>query len=870
MKKYILSLLLLISSVSFGSALTNGAQCISTTIPTKMYAGETKTVSVTFKNTGTKTWTNLSPGSKTGNYDASLWPWPPTTGTTALPNLLDEIPGGPSSTVAPGGSVTYSFTVTAPAVAGTYPIAYRMLEQNVAWFGDSCGQNAVVVVPPPKNLSECISTTIPSTMNVGEKKVVTVTFKNKGAGTWTNNEGGRTGNYDMSLWPHPPATTNNTDPSIIYSLPASSVSSGATTTFTFTLTAPTSPGTYPINYRMLEQNVEWFGDACGKDKVVVTQPPLAVKDAQCIAHTIPSTMMAGESKLVSVTFKNTGTDSWANNDGALRGDINVAMPGYRSPQSYIPSTISRLPVSPVKTGEQVTLNFILTATTTPGTFYPAYKMVENNVGFFGESCGPTSATIVPAIKTEPINVVAKASGGATITWNGDAKPAWEPYTIPIDAKITSISGSMTDVIKGSFFDYCANIWRDKDPTKYPAYTGGYSDIFCWSGLYRATNGNFNTSTDLSATPLFVPAGTKMVCSGHTSGNARERSAAKRSCSITYEPWKPNETRYRVLRIPHLDQFATADIPFTGGTYKPIDADHPLRIKGAFYYVAFEGDNATNIMPCVREKDPKGVVIRKNCLSTQDITSGTNYISPGYVAIDWTVNHPNTIDATCTFGGTTASVYGCAFYLITEIPKDIITNGPENTFADYGNTSRVQLEEWCAKYPFITYGSAGEITSRAPNKAKCLELYPKASCLVTPTARCFTPKATSTTKVSTVVEDIAADVMAINQFFKRGVSTLSPFSSVRSASAEESVSIVNQPQTCIEINSNLHRGNEVPVVRKLQAFLLSKGLLNETSVTGFFGDKTIEAVKEYQSMKGLPQTGMVYDHTRQAIKEDTCK
>lgn len=76
-------------------------------------------------------------------------------------------------------------------------------------------------------------------------------------------------------------------------------------------------------------------------------------------------------------------------------------------------------------------------------------------------------------------------------------------------------------------------------------------------------------------------------------------------------------------------------------------------------------------------------------------------------------------------------------------------------------------------------------------------------------------------------------------------------------------------SCTDIPRNLIRGTESSFVTKLQNFLLTKGLLTDTP-TGFYGDKTVQAVKEYQAMKGLPQTGMVYDFTRSAIKAESCK
>jgi peptidoglycan hydrolase-like protein with peptidoglycan-binding domain len=76
-------------------------------------------------------------------------------------------------------------------------------------------------------------------------------------------------------------------------------------------------------------------------------------------------------------------------------------------------------------------------------------------------------------------------------------------------------------------------------------------------------------------------------------------------------------------------------------------------------------------------------------------------------------------------------------------------------------------------------------------------------------------------------------------------------------------------SCVDIPHNLIRGAESDYVTTLQDFLFDKGFLNEVS-TGFYGDKTVEAVKDYQASKGLPVTGMVYDFTRQAIVLDTCK
>lgn len=92
-------------------------------------------------------------------------------------------------------------------------------------------------------------------------------------------------------------------------------------------------------------------------------------------------------------------------------------------------------------------------------------------------------------------------------------------------------------------------------------------------------------------------------------------------------------------------------------------------------------------------------------------------------------------------------------------------------------------------------------------------------------------------------------------------SMNSFVPIRSASIES-------PYTCIDLKTNMHRGAESSAVLSLQKFLVQKGYLTEEP-TAFYGDFTVEAVKAYQKGIGLPQTGMVYEYTRAAIKNNTC-
>lgn len=76
-------------------------------------------------------------------------------------------------------------------------------------------------------------------------------------------------------------------------------------------------------------------------------------------------------------------------------------------------------------------------------------------------------------------------------------------------------------------------------------------------------------------------------------------------------------------------------------------------------------------------------------------------------------------------------------------------------------------------------------------------------------------------------------------------------------------------TCVNLSRNLHRGMESVIVTQLQSFLQENGIFVD-SPTGFYGDKTIEAVKVFQKNQNLTVTGMVYENTREAIRSMTCQ
>ncbi|MBI4439575.1 hypothetical protein HY638_01225 [Candidatus Woesearchaeota archaeon] len=124
--------------------ITDDSQCVSNTIPASISTGSTKSVSVTMKNTGSTTWTDAA-NYRLGSQDPQdNFRWG---------IARDRV----SANVAPGQQHTFEFGITAPLTPGTYSSRWKMLQENVRWFGQTCGPTAVNVVqntPPTITITD--------------------------------------------------------------------------------------------------------------------------------------------------------------------------------------------------------------------------------------------------------------------------------------------------------------------------------------------------------------------------------------------------------------------------------------------------------------------------------------------------------------------------------------------------------------------------------------------------------------------------------------------------------------------------------------------------------------------------------------------
>ncbi len=391
-----------------GSSAINDAQYVSQNVPASMTPGQTVTVTVTMRNTGTTTWTDAN-GYRLGSQN-------PMDNTTWGSDRI-SMPAG--SSIAPGQQVAFSWTVTAPA-AGTYNFQWQMRQSGVEWFGPLTPNVAVTVssTPPPPppppsatNDAQFVSQNVPASMVAGQTYSVTVTMRNTGTSTWIDDPTTpyRLGSQNLQ--------DNTTWGSNRISMAAgSSIAPNQQVSFSWSVTAPAA-GTYNFQWQMRQSGVEWFGPLTPNVAVTVsaTPPPpppptTSGNSAQFVSQTVPAAMQPGLTYTVSVTMRNTGTTTW------IDDPTNPYRLGSQNPQDNMTwgmNRVSLLAGASIAPGQDGTYTWDVTAPATEGNYAFQWQMRQSGVEWFGELTAnflvSVSATAPPP--PVPANTDRSGSGG---------------------------------------------------------------------------------------------------------------------------------------------------------------------------------------------------------------------------------------------------------------------------------------------------------------------------------------------------------------------------------------------------------------------------------------------------------------------------
>lgn len=225
---------IIVSASGGGGALNS--QFVSQNVPTSVQPGQAFTVNMKFLNTGTQTW------SGTEYYFASQNPPLNQTWGGNGVSLFGFIAG-------PGEVLDVNFTATAPPTAGSYNFQWQMYQNGgVGFFGQMSTNVVIQVGSALTDDAAFVSQTVPSMMT-GHSYSVSVTMSNTGTSTWT------AGNYYLGSQNAPGNTTWGLNRTNL----ASSVAPGQQGTFSFNVTAPSTPGAYNFQWQMAKDGSGSFG-----------------------------------------------------------------------------------------------------------------------------------------------------------------------------------------------------------------------------------------------------------------------------------------------------------------------------------------------------------------------------------------------------------------------------------------------------------------------------------------------------------------------------------------------------------------------------------------------------------------------------------
>jgi glucose/arabinose dehydrogenase len=368
------------------AAAANGSQFVSQSVPSVMLAGQSYQVSVRFRNSGSTTWSGTHRLGSQNPHDNFVWG-------------MNRVALG--ATVAPGLERTVTWTVTAPTTPGTYNFQWRLVQEFVEWFG-ATSANVVVTVPTPGNASQFVSQSVPSVMNAGQQYSVSARFRNAGTTTWGS--GYRLGSQN----PH-----DNWNWGANRVPLGATVGTGQERTVTWAVTAPSTPGDYNFQWRLLQLGVQWFGPP-SQNVVVRVQTP--GNHAQFVSQSVPSTMEAGQSYAVSVRVRNGGSTTWGG--GYLLGSQN--------PHDNFTWGMNRVALgATVAPGQERSITWTVTAPATPGQYDFQWRMLQEFVEWFGETTSNVPIQVTP--------VAPAVGGGFSLRFRGNAGSDVDRVAIALDA-----------------------------------------------------------------------------------------------------------------------------------------------------------------------------------------------------------------------------------------------------------------------------------------------------------------------------------------------------------------------------------------------------------------------------------------------------
>ncbi|GEM_PF-2796221 len=323
--------------------------------------------------------------------------------------------------VKPGEYGTFKFSIKSPVQAGFYRESFQLVSEGREWI--EVGDKIVLAIESqqPKYAYEIISKdSLPSKMEAGEQKNVTITAKNTGNVSWYRNDGS---NPNITLTKV--GTNNPTDHYGTFFadlqwenynrasvLREAEVKPGEIGHFDMVLTAPFAGGKFIEEYSLVAEYIAWMSGPSIKYETNVDQPIhqfqfIAQKRADGVMENSDITddgiifMKTGEIVDWWIKLKNTGNYTWRHYPGdkgnirfaayCSKWDPTIDCSTYKTPDRksifYVPGSwikddrLSTFSEETVPPGAEATFEFKLKAPTTPMQKREYFRLVNEWVSW---------------------------------------------------------------------------------------------------------------------------------------------------------------------------------------------------------------------------------------------------------------------------------------------------------------------------------------------------------------------------------------------------------------------------------------------------------------------------------------------------------
>ncbi|PPT47052.1 wall-associated protein [Xanthomonas arboricola] len=377
----------------------NDSKYIGGSVPTTMVVGQSYAASITFQNTGWKTWTSqeLYRLGSQGPTDNSTWG----TGRVEL-----------ASSVTSGANTTFNFTVRAPLTAGTKLFQWRMVRDGVAWFGGLGYPVDINVLPSViKGGIDGINSTVISgwACSTNLAQPVDVHFYLDGPGGTGNFIGAKTANLPSEA-----------------GVAAACGTSAANYRFLF-----------PIDENFILQNggkvifIHGISPVGAAHDTIAGSGSLRVpaidRNSAFVSQAVAATMTVGQSYPVEATFRNTGNVTWRRSSTYRLGSANPLDNGrWGTGRVELPND--------VPPGQSVRIPFTVVPQLS-GALNFQWKLLQEGVTWFGEA-SPNQVVTVQAVNQPP---------SVSLTEPANGKMLYAPGTVTLRANASDPEGGLASV-----------------------------------------------------------------------------------------------------------------------------------------------------------------------------------------------------------------------------------------------------------------------------------------------------------------------------------------------------------------------------------------------------------------------------------------